>query len=516
MTEAATFWQGIARLPEPAQQSFWDAGVSLSRHIGEPPTPRRITLTYDTSRPPANAAWWERMLFYIGQGQYNQSVANVQAAQATADAVADGAQWLWGALQGDFNKNPTTGQIIVGGLISMIPLVDQACDVRDVIANCIVLSDAQARQDNENWIALALTCLGFVPEFGSAIKTVGKVAIRRGTRLIELLKRMEWFEHAYKQVRVGCPWTRGPLDWLHKFDWKAAAQQAATHAKQAFEAAQVKAQAAARYAVGAIKTKLQELAELFKQIAARIVQALSDVCARIKARIDELLKAEKKQAGNYGATPGQKPTPHVQGEVEPPKKPPPNTPASPHKVPCFHPYDKKKFQRMSPDEQKAYLKEMSKQLERQQQQINGMSAVQYKAARDAFDKNGRNPLAEGAQSAYREKFEGDLQGSIYESLERSNPQMSPVDLDAAARRQSAEIMKKLAALHEPDMVAGGWLQPDPKGMGRADVNSSIGGSWNQGGRVATMDTAAEEAINHGRGHQPMNVKLEVCRGNGLR
>jgi hypothetical protein len=78
------------------------------------------------------------------------------------------------------------------------------------------------------------------------------------------------------------------------------------------------------------------------------------------------------------------------------------------------------------------------------------------------------------------------------------------------------LMDKLAALHEPDMVAGGWMQPDPKGMGRSDVNSSIGSSWNQGGRVSSMDSAADDAIANGRGDEKMNVKLEPCRGKGLR
>jgi Novel toxin 15 len=53
-------------------------------------------------------------------------------------------------------------------------------------------------------------------------------------------------------------------------------------------------------------------------------------------------------------------------------------------------------------------------------------------------------------------------------------------------------------------------------MGRADVNSSIGASWNQEGRVKAMQGAAEDVINAGNGSQKMNVQLEVCRGRGLR
>lgn len=53
-------------------------------------------------------------------------------------------------------------------------------------------------------------------------------------------------------------------------------------------------------------------------------------------------------------------------------------------------------------------------------------------------------------------------------------------------------------------------------MGRADVNSSIGGSWKQEGRVAGIDAQADNAIKGGKGNEKMNVKLEPCRGKGLK
>ncbi|WP_284618495.1 polymorphic toxin type 15 domain-containing protein [Aquabacterium humicola] len=509
MSDAVTFWQGIAKLPEPAQRSFWDAGVHLSRHIGEPTAPRR--LEYDFSKPPPGMPWWEKLLFYAGQGQYNQAVSQSYQAEATLQ----GAKWLWGALQGDFNKNPTTGQVIVGGIISLIPLVDQACDVRDVIANCIALSEPEARQNPEHWVALGLTCIGFVPEFGSAIKTVAKVAIKKGTPLLDLLKQMEWIERSFERIKAGCPWARAPIDWLRKFDWQQAAQQAATHAKRAFESARAKAEAAAKYAMGAVKAKLQQLAQLFKEIVDRIAGVLTDVAQRITARIDEMLKAEKKEAGNYDATPGGQSNRHAQEEVQPPREPPRRPPdPTPHRVPCFHPYDKKKFQRMTPDEQKAYLKEMSKQLQRQQDEINNMTAAQYKAARDAYSRQGRNPAAKTAQEQYAERFADEVKESIFDSLRAGG--MKPAQAEAEAARQTDDLMKKLAALHEPDMVAGGWADPQPKTMGRTDVNSSVGASWNQNGRLSGMDAAADDAIANGRGGERMNVKLEVCRGNGLR
>lgn len=94
--------------------------------------------------------------------------------------------------------------------------------------------------------------------------------------------------------------------------------------------------------------------------------------------------------------------------------------------------------------------------------------------------------------------------------------MQRAQAEAEAARRAKDLMGKLAALHEPDMVAGGWMHPEPTAMGRADVNSSIGSSWNQDGRITSMNRSAEEAISAGKGNAKMNVTLEVCRGKGLR
>jgi len=44
-------------------------------------------------------------------------------------------EWIWGALQGDFNDERTTGQIGFDMVVSLIPVVDTVCDVRDLCAN---------------------------------------------------------------------------------------------------------------------------------------------------------------------------------------------------------------------------------------------------------------------------------------------------------------------------------------------------------------------------------------------
>jgi gas vesicle protein len=67
----------------------------------------------------------------------------------------------------------------------MIPVVDQIMDCRDVCANVMLLTDDEETNDTAGWIALALTGIGFIPVFGSAIKGVGKVVVKHAKHAIE-------------------------------------------------------------------------------------------------------------------------------------------------------------------------------------------------------------------------------------------------------------------------------------------------------------------------------------------
>lgn len=83
------------------------------------------------------------------------------------------AEWIWNVLQGDFAEEQSTAQTITGTLISMVPLVDQICDVRDLVANC-----RKINQDTDNkfaWLALALTLIGLFPCLGSLAKGCLKI-----------------------------------------------------------------------------------------------------------------------------------------------------------------------------------------------------------------------------------------------------------------------------------------------------------------------------------------------------
>jgi len=84
--------------------------------------------------------------------------------------------WSWEAIQGDFNDNRSTGQIAFDAGISMIPLVDQVCDVRDIVANCSAIAQSKEEEDNTwKWVSLCLTLIGLFPVLGSLVKGVLKI-----------------------------------------------------------------------------------------------------------------------------------------------------------------------------------------------------------------------------------------------------------------------------------------------------------------------------------------------------
>lgn len=163
------------------------------------------------------------------------------------------------------------------------------------------------------------------------------------------------------------------------------------------------------------------------------------------------------------------------------------------------------------DKQK-YLKDYQRQLDMQQENINNMSANEFKAAREAYGKNGRNPLAEGMQKAFGKAFLKKVTKSVKSTLKKKKPNLSSKELDTLATQKAEDIKKgKLVALHNPDMVSGGYNSPMPEKMGDASINSSIGSSWNQKNRIEDMDSYVNDAIKNGAGNDKMNIELKVCK-----
>lgn len=143
----------------------------------------------------------------------------LKAALAFFSAAKDGSEaaknvgiWLWEVLKGDFHEDPSIGQIATGTVISMIPLVDQICDVRDFFACANQIRDKP--NDNMPKVMMAITIIGVIPVAGSLAKGTLKIIlsiIRRSFRNVppNFYKSVKFekvfddnLEKALKQVRI--------------------------------------------------------------------------------------------------------------------------------------------------------------------------------------------------------------------------------------------------------------------------------------------------------------------------
>ena len=128
-----------------------------------------------------------KMVGAVGEAIDAAAAGIESAAQAVKDTVAGAAEWVWTVIQGDFAEEQSTAQIVTGTVISMIPFVDQICDVRDIVANCMKIyeggdKDGEEGKDGKeddstlwNWVALVLTLIGLFPTLGSFFKGCFKV-----------------------------------------------------------------------------------------------------------------------------------------------------------------------------------------------------------------------------------------------------------------------------------------------------------------------------------------------------
>lgn len=107
--------------------------------------------------------------------------------------VVSVAKWLGGALAGDFVDDQSFGQIAFGTVVTMIPVVDQVGDVRDIIANLHKLTFQGKYNEFSPWFSLVVTVIGCVPEIGTAIKGVVKSIykwLEKGAKKLPLKRLM--------------------------------------------------------------------------------------------------------------------------------------------------------------------------------------------------------------------------------------------------------------------------------------------------------------------------------------
>ncbi len=105
--------------------------------------------------------------------------------------VVSVAKWVGVSLMGDFADDQSFGQIAFGTAVTMIPVVDQVGDIRDVVANLHRLIFRKQYNEFSPWFGLVLSLIGAIPELGSLIKgAVSAIwkAIKNGAKKLPLGK----------------------------------------------------------------------------------------------------------------------------------------------------------------------------------------------------------------------------------------------------------------------------------------------------------------------------------------
>ncbi len=105
--------------------------------------------------------------------------------------VYEVAGWLWGTVEGGFNEQQTTSQILVDAAIGMIPVVGDVTAARDLLAVTIRLCrEPERRTQKSEWLQLVIFLFALMPVLGGALKGVGRLLIRQGARDVELIGQL--------------------------------------------------------------------------------------------------------------------------------------------------------------------------------------------------------------------------------------------------------------------------------------------------------------------------------------
>jgi hypothetical protein len=163
-----------------------------------------------------------------------------------------------------------------------------------------------------------------------------------------------------------------------------------------------------------------------------------------------------------------------------------------HEVKCF-----KKNDKGDPDE-------YDRQLADQEKGLNDLTVKEYLEGRKRYEDIGRKGTG-AEQAKARAEYSEKLTKEYKTQLNKQGITGEAAQTQAA--KMAAKKMDTLAALHNPDMIAGG--KDAVNTLGDKGVNSSIGSQWKT--RVDELDKAALEIPENERGNTKMNAKLKRCK-----
>jgi hypothetical protein len=199
--------------------------------------------------------------------------------------------WVWGTIEGDFNDDPTLGQIAAGTVITLIPVVDQIGDVRDLVANLKKLIIDERYDEFFVWLGVIVTVIGCFPEVGSAIKGVLKAVQLEGIKLFRIVKKLNFVGEGHA-IR----WLRELLKDLPKHGAKAAKKIA-----EIFEHLAAKLRRVQAYATAAAARQLDRILDAIAHARARIGKMVDRAVEYFSERLNKLL-GEAEDVEKAGAT----------------------------------------------------------------------------------------------------------------------------------------------------------------------------------------------------------------------
>ncbi|AAK89090.1 polymorphic toxin type 15 domain-containing protein [Agrobacterium fabrum] len=150
------------------------------------------------------------------------------------------------------------------------------------------------------------------------------------------------------------------------------------------------------------------------------------------------------------------------------------------------------------------VEEFRRQLKEQQDEINRMEPDDLVRNIDKYRQQGR-PTDDAAN---RRQSREDYRTDRTRELEEKYLSKGRNDYKEQAANDVAEEMKKLAATHTLDLVAGG--DGSISGLGDKSINSSLGSQW-KGRRSEQLRSHAKKAAEQ---KKKMNAKLEECKPEG--
>lgn len=206
------------------------------------------------------------------------------------DALNETGDWLWGVIAGNFDDRPqSTSQIIVAGVISMIPGIDQVMDVRDVVGSLFKMSPESGRTD-DNVLELSFTLIGLVPLVGSA----GRMGLR-------LLADGKSVKHAVAHLNgagYGDAW-----GWLKKTKVESLKGQALAACEKALKLLDDIADNLRKHKTGikgslipdSIPVKAEAIARTARKTWGEVKGKVEQAFKQIQAKLDEALGTAKKE-----------------------------------------------------------------------------------------------------------------------------------------------------------------------------------------------------------------------------